>query len=104
MHADLSGLRGLVTGSTKGIGRAVAQKLAACGAAVAINGRKAADVTMAIAAIREAAPNAKLAAAPGDAATAEGVAAIIQAAGDVDILVNNVGIFENKDAFKIPDE
>ena len=42
--------------------------------------------------------------APGDAATAEGVAAIIKAAGEVDILVNNVGIFEIKDAFEIPDE
>ena len=42
--------------------------------------------------------------APGDAATADGVAAIIAAAGDVDILVNNVGIFEIKDAFAIPDE
>jgi NAD(P)-dependent dehydrogenase (short-subunit alcohol dehydrogenase family) len=104
MQVDLSGLRALVTGSTKGIGRAIAQKLAACGAEVAINGRKAADVTEAIAAIRKAVPTAKLVAAPGDAATAPGVAAIIQAAGDVDILVNNVGIFEIKDAFEIPDE
>ena len=46
---------------------------------------------------------AKLVPAPGDAATAEGVATIIAAAGDVDILVNNVGIFEIKDAFAIPD-
>ena len=104
MQTDLAGLRALVTGSTKGIGRAVAQKLAACGAEVAINGRKPADVTTAIGAIRKAVPNAKLVAAPGDAATAQGVAAIIKAAGDVDILVNNVGIFENKDAFEIPDE
>ena len=49
-------------------------------------------------------PNAKLVAAPGDAGSAQGVAAIIAAAGDVDILVNNVGIFEIKDAFEIPDE
>ena len=49
-------------------------------------------------------PNTRLVAAPGDAATAEGVAAIIKAAGEVDILVNNVGIFEIKDAFEIPDE
>jgi NAD(P)-dependent dehydrogenase (short-subunit alcohol dehydrogenase family) len=104
MQVDLAGLRALVTGSTKGIGRAIAQKLAANGAEVAINGRKAADVTAAIAAIRKAVPGAKLMPAPGDAATAPGVAAIIQAAGEVDILVNNVGIFEIKDSFEIPDE
>ena len=103
MRVDLSGLRALVTGSTKGIGRAVAQALAENGAEVAINGRKAADVASAIDAMRAAVPNAKLVPAPGDAATADGVAAIIRAAGEVDILVNNVGIFEPKDAFAIPD-
>ena len=104
MHVDLAGLRALVTGSTKGIGRAVANALAANGAEVAINGRKAADVDAAIAAIRASLPQARLVAAPGDVATAAGVAAMIAAAGEVDILVNNAGIFEIKDAFAIPDE
>jgi NAD(P)-dependent dehydrogenase (short-subunit alcohol dehydrogenase family) len=104
MQVDLSGLRALVTGSTKGIGFAIAQKLAANGAEVAVNGRKAADVEAAIGKIRAAVANARLVAAPGDAATASGVAAIIKAAGEIDILVNNVGIFEIKDAFEIPDE
>jgi NAD(P)-dependent dehydrogenase (short-subunit alcohol dehydrogenase family) len=104
MQVDLSGLRALVTGSTKGIGRAVAEALAANGAEVVVNGRKAADVEHALAVIRAKLPKARLIAAPGDAATAQGVAAIIKAAGDVDILVNNVGIFEIKDAFAIPDE
>jgi NAD(P)-dependent dehydrogenase (short-subunit alcohol dehydrogenase family) len=104
MHVDLSGLRALVTGSTKGIGRAVAEVLAANDAEVVVNGRKAADVERAIAEIRGALPKARLISAPGDAATAKGVAAIIEAAGEVDILVNNVGIFEIKDAFAIPDE
>jgi NAD(P)-dependent dehydrogenase (short-subunit alcohol dehydrogenase family) len=104
MRVDLSGLRALVTGSTKGIGRAIARVLAENGAEVAVNGRKRADVDAAIAAIKKAVPHAKLVAAAGDVATADGVASIIQAAGDVDILVNNVGIFENKDAFAIPDE
>ena len=49
-------------------------------------------------------PAATLICAPGDAATSEGVAAVIESAGEVDILVNNVGIFELKDAFDIPDE
>jgi len=104
MQVDLSGLRALVTGSTKGIGRAVAQALAANGAEVVVNGRRPADVAQAIATIGAAVPQARLAAAAGDAATAEGVASVIKAAGDVDILVNNVGVYEIKDAFEIPDE
>lgn len=103
MQVDLTGLRALVTGSTKGIGRAIARKLAACGAEVAINGRKPADVGSATETIRKSVSGAKLVAAPGDAGTVEGCAAIIRAAGEVDILVNNVGVFEVKDAFDIPD-
>jgi NAD(P)-dependent dehydrogenase (short-subunit alcohol dehydrogenase family) len=104
MHVDLSGLRALVTGSTKGIGRAIAEALAANGAEVVINGRKKADVDRSLAEITRKVPEARLSAAPGDAATSQGAAAIIAAAGDVDILINNVGIFEIKDAFAIPDE
>lgn len=104
MQVDLSGLRALVTGSTKGIGRAIARELAANGAEVVINGRKAADVEQAIAGLRAALPNGRFVAAPGDVATGAGVAGIIAAAGEVDILVNNVGVFEIKEAFTIPDE
>ena len=104
MQVDLSGLRALVTGSTKGIGRAIARELAANGAEVVINGRKAPDVEQAIVGLRAALPSGRFAAAPGDVGTAAGVAGIITAAGEVDILVNNVGVFEIKDAFAIPDE
>jgi NAD(P)-dependent dehydrogenase (short-subunit alcohol dehydrogenase family) len=104
MQVDLSGLRALVTGSTKGIGRAIARELAANGAEVVINSRKAADTEQAIAGLRAALPKGRFKAAPGDVGTAAGVASIIEAAGDVDILVNNAGVFEIKDAFEIPDE
>jgi NAD(P)-dependent dehydrogenase (short-subunit alcohol dehydrogenase family) len=104
MQIDLAGLRALVTGSTKGIGRAIAEMLAENGAEVVINGRKAADVEQAIEDIRTKLPKARLVAAPGDVASADGIAAIIKLAGDVDILVNNAGIFEIKDAFEIADE
>src|ERR1700739_2358433 len=104
MQVDLSGLRALVTGSTKGIGRAIAEALAANGAEVVINGRRPADVEQAIKDIRDKLPTARLAGAPGDVATADGIATIIKAAGDIDILINNAGIFEIKDAFEILDE
>ena len=103
MNIELKGLRALVTGSTKGIGRAIAEKLAASGAETVVNGRKEAEVQSVIAEMRESIPGAQLKAATGDVATAAGVDAIIAAAGDVDILVNNAGIFEVKDAFEIPD-
>ncbi len=103
MQVDLSGMRALVTGSTKGIGRAIAEVLASNGAEVAINGLKAAEVERTISAIRSALPGARLVPAPGDVSTADGVAAVIEASGDVDILINNAGIYEIKDAFEIPD-
>src|SRR3981189_748541 len=99
MQVDLSGLRALVTGSTRGIGRAIAEALAKNGAEVAINGRRADEVEHAIENIRGKMPKTMLVAAPGDVASAEGIASIIKVAGDVDILVNNAGIFEIKDAF-----
>lgn len=103
MQVDLSGLRALVTGSTKGIGFAIARKLAESGAEVVINGRKAQDVDAAIERIGGEYPEARLVAAPGDAGTAVGVNSIVAAAGEIDILINNVGIFEIKDAFAIDD-
>lgn len=103
MKIDLNGLRALVTGSTKGIGRAIAEQLAANGAETVINGRKDADVKAAIADMQKTVPGAKLKGAAGDAATAAGCEAIIKASGEIDILINNAGIFEVRDAFEIPD-
>jgi NAD(P)-dependent dehydrogenase (short-subunit alcohol dehydrogenase family) len=104
MHIDLKGFRALVTGSSAGIGAAIAERLALSGAEVVVNGRTAGRVAKAIASLQAKAPDARFHAAPGDIATAEGAAAILAAAGDVDILINNAGWFEPKDAFEITDD
>ncbi|MGL4960682.1 MAG: SDR family NAD(P)-dependent oxidoreductase [Inquilinus sp.] len=104
MKIDLSGKSALVTGSTTGIGFAIAQGLAAAGAEVIVNGRKPAAVAEAIERIGQAVPGAALRAAVADVSTAEGCAELLAAVPEVDILVNNVGIFEMKDFFDIPDE
>jgi NAD(P)-dependent dehydrogenase (short-subunit alcohol dehydrogenase family) len=103
MQIDLKGLRALVTGSTAGIGEAIAARLAQNGAEVVVNGRSAERVTKAIASLQAKAPGARFHAAPGDVATAKGVDAILAAAGEIDILVNNAGWFEPKGAFEISD-
>jgi NAD(P)-dependent dehydrogenase (short-subunit alcohol dehydrogenase family) len=103
MQIDLKGFRALVTGSTAGIGAAIAERLALSGAEVVVNGRTAGRVATAIASLQTKAPNARFHGAHGDVATAEGAEAILAAAGDIDILVNNAGWFEPKDAFEITD-
>jgi NAD(P)-dependent dehydrogenase (short-subunit alcohol dehydrogenase family) len=88
MDLQLRGKRALVTGSTAGIGLAIAQALAGEGANVIVNGRTQERVD---AAIRSVGAGATGVAA--DAGSAEGVERLIAAAPDLDILVNNVGIF-----------
>lgn len=93
MDLQLDGKRALVTGSTAGIGFAIAQALAAEGAQVIINGRTQERVDAALARLRDSCPQAKVSSIAADLATAAGVAQFIQACPDVDILVNNLGIF-----------
>ncbi|MBP2295445.1 SDR family NAD(P)-dependent oxidoreductase [Azospirillum rugosum] len=104
MNLDLSNRRALVTGSTAGIGFAIARELAALGATVVVNGRSADGVERAAKRIRDAVPNASVEPIALDAATAEGADALIARVPAVDILVNNLGIFEPKPFFEIPDE
>lgn len=104
MTFDLSGLRALVTGSTSGIGKATARKLAHCGAEVVVNGRSPERVDAAVAELRRAAPTARFSPAVGDLSTTEGCQLVIDQAGEVDILVNNAAWIGFKPAFEIPDE
>ncbi|NQW09081.1 MAG: SDR family NAD(P)-dependent oxidoreductase [Alphaproteobacteria bacterium] len=95
-NLDLTGKRALVTGSTQGIGFATARGLAEMGAVVAINGRTAEAVDGAIIRLSDQVPDARLVAAPGNLSAAEGCAAVIEAAGELDVLVNNMGIYSPK--------
>jgi NAD(P)-dependent dehydrogenase (short-subunit alcohol dehydrogenase family) len=104
MDLQLKGKRVLVTGSTAGIGFAAARAFAVEGASVVINGRKQDRVDSAIAQIRKSQPGAELTGIAADVSNAAGCAKLIQTVPDVDVLVNNMGIFEPKPFEKIPDE
>jgi NAD(P)-dependent dehydrogenase (short-subunit alcohol dehydrogenase family) len=103
MDLGLKGKTTVVTGSTAGIGFAIAAAFAAEGAKVIINGRTQARVTTALENIRRRIKVADVRGIPADLGTAQGVAAFLQQAPEADILVNNLGIFEIKPFQEIPD-
>ena len=104
MKIDLSGKTALVTGSTSGIGHAIAKGLASAGADVVVNGRGQAKVDAAVTALGKTALGSKVRGIAADVSTAAGCKALIAALPEVDILINNAGIFEPKDFIEIPDE
>ncbi len=104
MNIDLSGKTALVTGSTSGIGHAIAKGLAATGASVVVNGRTQAKVDAAAAGLAKAVAGAKVRGIAADVSTAAGCKALVAALPEVDILINNAGIFEPKGFLDIPDE
>jgi NAD(P)-dependent dehydrogenase (short-subunit alcohol dehydrogenase family) len=104
MHIDLKGRVAIVTGSTAGIGLAIAQGLAGTGAHVVITGRTQARVDEAIAKVRTAVAGAPLSGLAADLGTLDGAQKLIAQFPDADILINNLGIFEPKAFFDIPDE
>jgi NAD(P)-dependent dehydrogenase (short-subunit alcohol dehydrogenase family) len=103
MDLHLEGKRALVTGSTAGIGFATALGLAREGAEVVINGRAGARVEEAARRIRDAVPGASVRPVAADLSSADGCNALIQEVPDLDVLVNNVGIFEPKPFEEIDD-
>ena len=103
MKIDLSDKTAIVTGSTSGIGFAIARGLAVCGAMVVVSGRALGAVDRAMAALRAAVPKAELCGVVADLSTATGCASLVAAEPACDILVNNVGIYGPQDFFDIPD-
>ena len=103
MNLQLSDKLALVSGSTKGIGLAIATGLAREGAKVIVNGRSEKSVNDALAKIRRAIPDAKLEGFAGDLADASIADQLANQFPAVDILVNNLGIFEPKPFEEIPD-
>jgi NAD(P)-dependent dehydrogenase (short-subunit alcohol dehydrogenase family) len=103
MKIELNNKRAVVTGSTAGIGFAIAAGLAGAGADVVINGRTQQKVDAARKSLLASVPGAKIEAIAADLATAQGVADFVARAPEADILVNNLGIFEPKPFEEIPD-
>lgn len=104
MQIDLSGRTALVTGSTQGIGHAIATGLARAGARVVVNGRSPERVESAVRTVRAESGNDAVVGAVGDLATEDGAAAVVDAEPAVDILVNNLGIFGSAAPLEIDDD
>jgi len=104
MDLKLTGKSALVTGSTAGIGLAIAERLAAEGVNVVISGRNQTKLDEAVAKVSAVAANGgKVRAVLADPATAEGAETLIAAVPQADILVNNLGIYEAKPFTEITD-
>ncbi len=103
MKLQLENKTALVTGSTAGIGLEIARLLAVEGANVIITGRNQDKLDQALASI-EASGGKQVRGILADVGTAEGAASVIEQAGEIEILVNNLGIYESKNFSEISDE
>ncbi|MCK0117199.1 SDR family oxidoreductase [Isoptericola sp. S6320L] len=104
MDLELVGKRAFVSGSTQGIGFAIAEALLQEGAAVVVNGRDEHRVRTAVDRLTESVPEADVTGIAADFADPEQVRALLTRLGAVDVLVNNVGVFDVKDFLEIADE
>ncbi|MET0451633.1 MAG: SDR family oxidoreductase [Mycobacterium sp.] len=104
MNIDLTGKTALVTGSTQGIGLAIAKGLADSGARVVVNGRTAARVEAAVSELSGSVSAGEVIGVAVDVTTEDGVSELVRELPDVDVLVNNLGIFGAVPAREITDE
>lgn len=104
MDLQLTGTRAFISGSTRGIGYAVARSLAAEGAAVVLHGRTPQAVADAVDRLRGDGHGGEVSGIAADVADDDEVGRLLEALGDVDVLVNNVGVFEVKDFAATTDE
>ena len=104
MDLQLTDKLALVSGSSKGIGQAIAKLLAREGARVIVNGRSEGSVQKALMEMRQELPGAKLEGFAGDLAEASGASLLLQRFPQLDILVNNLGIYQPQPFEEIPDE
>ncbi|MDQ0947066.1 NAD(P)-dependent dehydrogenase (short-subunit alcohol dehydrogenase family) [Streptomyces phaeochromogenes] len=104
MRLDLTGRTALVTGSTQGIGAAIAAGLARAGARVGVNGRDLGRVEESIQQLKSEVPDGDFVPVAADVTTEAGAVGAREALPDVDILINNLGIFGAKDPMEITDD
>lgn len=104
MDLQLKNKRVFISGSTKGIGKAIAKILAKEGAEVIINGRTKESIDTALKSIKNDVKSANISGIPCDFSNTEEINALIEEVGEVDILINNVGVFGQTDFTEIPDE
>jgi NAD(P)-dependent dehydrogenase (short-subunit alcohol dehydrogenase family) len=104
MNLDIADRTAFISGSTAGIGWAAARQLAAEGTSVVLNGRTAERVDDAVQRLKDAVPGGDVRGIAADLGTATGAQAVTETLPEVDILVNNVGIFEPAPFPAIDDE
>ncbi|WP_334162158.1 SDR family NAD(P)-dependent oxidoreductase [Achromobacter insolitus] len=104
MKIELDGKKALVTGSSGGIGLAIAAGLAEAGAEIVLHGRNADKLAQAAASLATQFAAARVSTVQADLATADGAASISAAHPDVDILINNAGYFAPKSFTEITDD
>jgi NAD(P)-dependent dehydrogenase (short-subunit alcohol dehydrogenase family) len=96
MDLQLTNKTAFVSGSTQGIGFAIAQRLLTEGATVIINGRTQQRIDVAVKELKQLVPSGKVSGVAADFSKAEDVKTLLSKLPDIDILVNNAGIFEPK--------
>lgn len=104
MDLKLAGKKAFISGSTAGIGFAIASRFLEEGAEVIINGRTQENVNIAIETLKSSHPNGIVSGVPADFSKVENVNRLLKKIPEVDILINNAGIFEPKAFTEIPDE